>query len=188
MSQENVELVRKPLSVRQQSSRTLDQRLGLRFPGLLAANGRLIARLPPTSRIRQSLLGRAARLGCEAFNRRDLDALLLGIDPDCEIQPPHELVEAGLVDASYRGPAGYRELLSSWSEVWGAGARLEPLELIDLGERVVVLSNMPARAQASGVPLNEPFATVSTMKDGSVISQRQYRDHAQALEAVGLRE
>jgi ketosteroid isomerase-like protein len=47
---------------------------------------------------------------------------------------------------------------------------------------------MPARAQASGVPLNEPFATVSTMKDGSVISQRQYRDHAQALEAVGLRE
>jgi hypothetical protein len=72
MSQENVEIVRKPLRVRERSSRTLDQRLSLRFPRLAAANSRLIAKLPPTSRLRQAALSRAARLGLEAYNRRDL--------------------------------------------------------------------------------------------------------------------
>ena len=38
MSQENVEFVRKPLRVRERSSRTLDQRLSLRFPRLAAAS------------------------------------------------------------------------------------------------------------------------------------------------------
>ena len=66
MSQENVEVVRKALRVRERSSRTLDQRLGLRFPRLGAASGRLtgrlIGRLSPRSRLRQAALWRGVRL------------------------------------------------------------------------------------------------------------------------------
>ena len=61
-------------------------------------------------------------------------------------------------------------------------------ELIDTGERIVMLANVPMRAQASGVPLTEEFAYVATLKDGRVIRQRDFLDHAEALEAVGLRE
>ena len=46
--------------------------------------------------------------------------------------------------------------------------RTAPTELIDLGDRVVLLANMPMRAQASGVPLAETYAVVSTLKDGKV--------------------
>jgi ketosteroid isomerase-like protein len=43
-------------------------------------------------------------------------------------------------------------------------------------------------AQASGVSLTEAYALVSTLRDGRVIRHQEYFDHAQVLEAVGLRE
>ena len=42
------------------------------------------------------------------------------------------------------------------------------------------------RAQASGVPLLQTYAGVSTLKNGRVIRQRDFLNHAEALEAVGL--
>jgi ketosteroid isomerase-like protein len=188
MTQENVELVRRPLAVRERSSRTLDQRLALRFPRLAAACTRLIGRLAPSSRLRQAVLGRGVQLGLEAFNRRDQDAALLGCHPDCEFHPPRELVEAGLIEACYVGPAGYREYASNWSEVWGAELRLEPVELIDLGDHLVILADLPVRAQASGVSLTTKWADVTTLEDGRAVRQQHYWDHAEALQAVGLRE
>ena len=113
MSRENVEVVRKPLRVRERSSRTLDQRLALRLPWLADAYARLVGRLPPTSRLRQAVLWRAARLGLEAWNRRDLPAFQVGRLPDWEFRPARELVEAGLLEPCYRGPAGYRDFASS---------------------------------------------------------------------------
>ena len=188
MSRENVPFVRKPLQVRERSSRTLDGRLALRFPRLADTYARLVGRLPPTSRLRQAVLWRAARLGLEAWNRRDLDAFQVGRLPDWEFHPARELVEAGLLEPCYRGPAGYRDFVSSWFQVWGADARIEPLELIDLGDRLVSLAAVPTRGQASGVPVTQKYAWVVTLKDGQVTHQQEYLDHAEALEAVGLRE
>src|SRR5215204_729243 len=107
MSQENVEVVRKPLRVRERSSRPLEQRLFLRFPRLVEAYARLIGRLPPGSRLRQAALWRAARNGAEAFNRRDFEAVMIAHHPEREFHPPRELVDSGIADPSYRGPAGY---------------------------------------------------------------------------------
>jgi hypothetical protein len=103
MSQENVEVVRKPLRVRERSSRALDERL-LMFPRLAAAYvprvARLIDRLPPSSRLRQAVLWRSMRATMEAWNRRDLDVALLGQHPDCKHHPPREFVEAGVRDSA----------------------------------------------------------------------------------------
>jgi ketosteroid isomerase-like protein len=181
------QIVRKPLRVRERSSRALDQRLFLGFPRLAVASSRLIGRLPPGSRLRQAALWRGWQLGLEAYNRRDLDAAAIGFHPDLEYYPYREFVEAGLAEPCYHGPSGYRTYIESTYEVWGADVRLEPTELIDLGDRLVVLADMPMRAQASGVPLGEKYACVSTLKDGRIIRQRDFLDHAQALEAVGLR-
>jgi ketosteroid isomerase-like protein len=188
MSQENVEVVRKPLRVRERSRRTLDQRLSLRFPRMAAANSRRIAKLPPGSRLRQATLWRATRLGLEAYNRRDPDAVVIGWHPEFEYHPGRTWVESGLVEPCYRGLEGYRQYLATVDEVWGGENYLKPVELIDLGERIVMLANGTMRAQASGVPLTEAFALVSTLKDGRVIHLQEYYDHDEALEAVGLSE
>jgi len=188
MAQENVEIVRKPLRARERSSRTLDQRLFLRFPRLAAANSRRIAKLPPGSRLRQAALWRAVRLALEAYNRRDPDAVVIGWHPEFEYHPGRTWVESGLMEPCYRGLEGYRKYLATVDEVWGGENHLKPVELIDLGERIVTLADGTMRAQASGVPLNEAFALVSTVKNGRVIYLQEYYDHTEALEAVGLRD
>jgi ketosteroid isomerase-like protein len=172
--------------VRDRSSRTLDQRLGIRFPRLSAASFRLVTRLPPGSRIRQAVVRRSVRLSVEAYNRRDLAAAAMAYHRDLEYYPYREFVEAALAEPCYHGPSGYRRYIEATEEVWGADVRLELTELIDLGDRLVLLADMPMRAQASGVPLAETYAGVVTLKDGWVISHRDFLNQAEALEAVGL--
>jgi ketosteroid isomerase-like protein len=182
------QIVRKPLRVRERSTRTLDQRLALRFPRMADACARLIGRLPPTSRLRQAAMWRAVQLGLEAWNRRDLEAYQLGRLPDYEYHPAREAVASGLAEPCYRGASRYLDVLSSWFEVWGADARVEPVELIDLGDRLVLLAAIPTRGRASGVPVTQDYAWVFTLKHGKVTHEQEYFDHAEALEAVGLRE
>ena len=188
MSQENVEIVRRPLRVRERSSRTLEQKLFVRFPRLANTSLRLLSRLAPTSPVRRALMRRGAQLAVEAFNRRDLEALSTNRYADFEIYPPPEMVEGGFMEPSYSGDAGFHKYVSEVSDVWGDGMRVEPVELIDLGDRFVILYNLPVRAQASGVPFTEQFASVGELKNGKVIRQHEYLDHTEALEAVGLRE
>jgi hypothetical protein len=56
-----------------------------------------------------------------------------------EYYPYREFVEAGLAEPVYHGPSGYRAYIEATYDVWGTGVRLEPTELIDLGDRVVLL-------------------------------------------------
>jgi ketosteroid isomerase-like protein len=187
MLRENVEFVRKPLRVRARSRRSLEQRLAIRFPRLGAALARLlIGRLPPGSRVRQAFMWRVVRLGIEAFNRRDLDAVVLGFQPDVAYYPYREFAEAGLAEPCYHGPSGYRAYVSSTYEAWGNDVLIEPTELILFGDRFVLLADMPMRARASGVSLAQTYACVATLRDGRVSHQRDYLDHADALAAVGL--
>jgi hypothetical protein len=103
MSQ-NLEVVRKPLRARERSSRTLDQRLGIRFPKLSRISGRLLSRLPPISQLRQAALWRAFRMNAEAFNRQDFEAVLLGYHPDFEFRPPRELADSGICRSELSRP------------------------------------------------------------------------------------
>ena len=192
MSPENTEIVRRPLQVRERSRRTLDQRLLLRFPRLAATSIPLVTKLPPRSRLRQAALWRNMRLALEAYNRRDMDAVGIGYHPEFEYLPARNWVEAGMLEPSYRGLEGHKRYVASTAEVFGAEVYVKPVELIDLGERIVLLANVPMRAQVSGIELTEAFALVSTMKDGLVISIQEYYDHddalREALEAAGLAE
>ena len=180
------EVVRRPLQVRESSRRTLDQRLAIRFPWLSAAGFRLVTALPPSSRIRQAGLQRTIRMAIEAYNRRDLEAVVASWDPDFVYVPDRKWIDAGLVSPRYRGFAGYREYVAAADEVWGGANYLKPLELVDLGTRLVVLAEGTMRAQASGVPLTEAYAVVLTLDGGRVVEVQEYFDHATALKAVGL--
>lgn len=188
MSRESNAVVRKPLRVRERSDRPLDQRLSLRFPRLADAYTRfVIARLPPTSRYRQVAVWRASRLGMEAFNRRDVEAAVSYGHSVFEFEPPREFVDLGF-DRTYRGPAGFRKYISTWSEVFGPDLRVEPVELIDAGDRIVLLADLRARGQASGIPFNGTIATVSWLERGKATRVQAFFDHAEALEAAGVTE
>lgn len=188
MPEETGEIVRRPLRVREHAGRTLDQRLFLRFPRLAAPLLRLIGNRPPGSRLRQSALSRSVRLTAEAYNRRDLDAVVIGYHPEIEYRPARGWVEAGFFEPCYRGPDGYRDYVALTAEVFGGEVYFMPVELVDLGPRLVMLATVPMRAQASGVRLTEAFAYVADLEDGRVIRLQEYYDHGEALAAAGLSE
>ena len=106
---------------------------------------------------------RAAQNGMEAFNRRDIDAAAMPGSADFEMRPPQEFVEMGF-EPCYRGPAGLGQYMSAWEDVF-AELRVEPVELIDLGDRIVLLADLPGRGQSSGVPFTGQIATVSMLKE-----------------------
>src|SRR4051794_13340970 len=147
---------------------------------------RLMARLPPRSGVRQAALWRAVRLGIEAYNRRAFEPASLGFHPRLGYSPSREFVEAGPAEPCYHGPDGYRAYIKATYEVWGTDVLLYPTELIDMGEQLVLLADMPMRAQASGIPLAEQYATVATVQDGMIIRQRDFLNQAEALAAAGL--
>lgn len=96
-------VVRKRVPLRQGKYRAFEQRLFARVPWLAAPTLRLVARLPPSSRLRQALMWRGIRLSAEAFNRRDLDALAPTREPEFEFHPPREAVESGFFEGDVAG-------------------------------------------------------------------------------------
>src|SRR4051794_35611091 len=119
MPEANVEIVRQPLHVTERPTRTLDQRLYLRFPSLMHAVARLGAKLSPRSRLRRAAMARTITLAAQAYNRLDLEAVTIGWRADVEYVSAPNVVEAGLLKPIYRGHAGYRAYVAENAEVWG---------------------------------------------------------------------
>jgi ketosteroid isomerase-like protein len=189
MSQENVEAaraVRIPLSgYTTRRHRTLDERILVRFPAL----ARLLlggwARLQRRSRLRRVMLVRVIRLGYAAANRRDFDLLLTGLDPGIEYHSS-EAWQIGF-DPLYHGHDGYlqvwRGLFESFEDI-----RLDPEELLDLGDRFLVTITLSGHGAGSGVSTSQPLFQLFTFRRGLVVRQDDFVDRAKALEAAGLSE
>jgi ketosteroid isomerase-like protein len=190
MSRENVEVVRQKLILRERSGRRLEQRIAMRFPWFANLWLRLMARLPPASRLRQALMVRGAQGILEALNRGDLEVVLLAYHPDVEFQQPTTFGDQGQLgfQSTYRGYEGFHTFQRDWLGDW-AEFRYRPGELIDLGDRFVVLMEMTARGEASGASVTESLAAIATFNEhGKIIREQRFFGHAEALEAVGLSE
>jgi ketosteroid isomerase-like protein len=120
----------------------------------------------------------------EAFNRRDVAALLALLDQEVEWIP----ILAALEGRVYRGHAGVRRWIQELDTDWEAFETC-PEEFRDLGDRVLILGSWRARGRVSGVQLeNQPGSWVAHVKDGKVTRQQTYTDRAEALKAAGLKE
>jgi ketosteroid isomerase-like protein len=84
----------------------------------------------------------------------------------------------------YRGHDGVRELNEQLNAPW-TEISLIPDRMVDLGERVLVLSHFQARGR-DGIEVNRSFAHVWTLADGLIVRLDAYADQQAALEAVGL--
>jgi ketosteroid isomerase-like protein len=91
-------------------------------------------------------------------------------------------VEEGRV---LRGAAEMRRDYEAGEELWDEH-RVEPDELLDAGDRVVVFAREYQRGSTSGVELHIETAVVFDFRNGRIARIQGYMDRAQALEAVGL--
>jgi ketosteroid isomerase-like protein len=120
-----------------------------------------------------------ARQGAEAFNRRDVEWVVAHASPDVEWYP----AIAGEVEAQpFLGHEGMREFFRELDEIWEEFG-LEVEEIRDLGERVLVLSQVRAVGK-TGVKFEQSLDAVWEIREGQIIRGRSYLDRAKALEAA----
>ena len=120
----------------------------------------------------------------DAFNRRDLGALLALMDPDVEFTPYEVWVQGG---SPYRGHEGVR---SWWEDTFAVlpDLRVEVNEVRDLGKMVFVHGRLRGQGAASGVAIERVLWQAVTFRDGKIVWWSAFGSEAEALEAVGLRE
>jgi uncharacterized protein len=128
----------------------------------------------------------AFKRGVEALNRRDVEALLPELDPEVEW---HSAFLMGMTGKGtvYRGHEGIREFFGDVVEALSVFDAEYP-EIRELGDRIVALGRLRTRGTASGAELESPIGSVVDLKNGKAIRVRTFLDHAEALEAAGLRE
>jgi uncharacterized protein len=120
-----------------------------------------------------------AERAVDAFNRRDVEALLALAIPDA-------VLSSQLLDASaeFRGREGIERFYAMLSESWEEFCSVVN-DYRDLGDRVLMLGRNTGRGKGSGVTVNAPTAAILDFRDGKVSRIRLYLDQSEALRAAG---
>ena len=95
--------------------------------------------------------------------------------------------DEGLWGGCYRGREGVERFLTDTSENW------EELQIIaeefrDPGDRVLSLGRMKGRGKGSGVPVDQPQASIFDFRGDRIWRYRAYFDHTEGLRVAGLSE
>jgi ketosteroid isomerase-like protein len=121
------------------------------------------------------------RRSWEAFNRGGLDAIEEFWHPDIEWRAAEgEVDDIGV----FRGRDKMRRYYGDWLETFDDWH----VEVADVAfhddERVVAVVRSSARGRASGVRTHGRYAIVYAVRDGQIVSGREYATADQALEAL----
>jgi hypothetical protein len=118
----------------------------------------------------------------EHWQRLDWEGLTGLLDPDVEQVATVGGVEEGAVmhglDEIRRD---YEQVEETWEE-----HRIEPEQIIDAGERVVLFHREYHRGRSSGVELDLDAAVVFDLRDGRIVRIQGYMDRDAALKAAGV--
>jgi steroid delta-isomerase-like uncharacterized protein len=121
----------------------------------------------------------------EAFNRRDVDAVVALASPDVEWEDPMFRSQAARV---YRGRAGLREWVNEVLEPWES-LHVEVEEITEATDsRVFLEALLTARGKGSGVETQLRGWFVVWFANGRITRRQVFRDREEALEAAGLSE
>jgi len=124
------------------------------------------------------------RRAIEAFNRGDLEAVVVDFDPDIEYTTSGRFPDA---HGTWHGPEEYvRFLRTFWSEFDDPRAEVE--ELVDAGDQVLACQTINGRGKKSGAEVSVPLFQLWTIRDGAVVGGRGFMTRAEAREAAGLAE
>ncbi len=118
------------------------------------------------------------------LERRDWGAMADLFDPNVEVHGTVGGIGEGQVVA--RGLDQISKVIEAEdNEIWDQH-RWEIQEVIDAGDRVVVLQREYQRGKGSGVELVIDTATILDLRDGRVMRMQGYVKQADALATVGL--
>jgi ketosteroid isomerase-like protein len=126
------------------------------------------------------------RRGCEAYNRRDVEALLEAVDPELVWQPLMPVLLGGNATV-YRGHEGVREVVSELDSAF-PDLRVDLSEVRDFGGRLLAIGRLRGRGRESGVETETTIVFLVELKNGRAARIREYLDPKEALEAAGLSE
>lgn len=120
------------------------------------------------------------RAAIEAYNRRDVARLRVLMTDDVELRPP----VSALTGRAYVGHTGLEEWLRDVDESF-ASAQIVPIELLDLGAKVLALTEFRVEGHESRVPLGSELGLVLDVVDGRIASWLGFFNHAEARKAAG---
>jgi ketosteroid isomerase-like protein len=124
------------------------------------------------------------RLAYERLNSDDIDGFLQLCATDFEMHDLPALPGAGVHVGHDAARTWWGQMCQTFDDL-----RFEPDEMIHAGGgRVVVVCRAVGRGKVSGADLDLLTFNVWTVSNGAIVSCMTYNEHAQALEAVGLRE
>jgi ketosteroid isomerase-like protein len=103
------------------------------------------------------------------------------IAPDFEWHTRADLPDPAI----YRGPDGAARLMAEWNAAFD-DFTAEVDELIDAGDRVVVVMRLRGRIKDSGEEVEMPEAHVITIRSGKATLLREYKSKEEALQVEGL--
>jgi len=131
-------------------------------------------------------IGRLMRLSTEDPERplgHDYARIGRLLDPLFELVPAASAVER----RTLRRLDGFVTFLEGGRDTW-RDVSLEAEEFIDLGDRVLAIATFRATGRASGATIEQPNATVWSLKGGRVATVRVFFDRREALAVAGLPE
>ena len=114
----------------------------------------------------------------DAFNRRDLDALLLLMDDDVDAFSRLEAIEGAA-----KGHDGIRSWWSSWFEVW-PDYEIDIVEVRDLGDMTLARLRALGHGAGSKVPFEDLPCQLARWRDGKCVLWRVFNSSDEALEAA----
>ena len=102
------------------------------------------------------------------------------LDPDFRLGEASEVPDR----ETHSGKGAFIANLAKFEESFDA-LRLEPIEIEDLEDRIVVVVSMTARGRGSDVPVETTFAQLWSLRNGRAVALRDYATKSEALEAAG---
>lgn len=134
--------------------------------------------------MRRAIVRIVCRRVLEAANRGDYEAAFAVLPPDYETYPPQEMVGLGF-EPVYRGPDERLGLQLRWLDQLGEFQQ-EAKEVIDIGDRIVLLGWMRGTGLGSGAEFESEVSYLVEFAGGRLSREHFFRFHAEALEAAGL--
>jgi ketosteroid isomerase-like protein len=117
-----------------------------------------------------------------AFERGGLDAISDFYDPFMD----YRAIQGAVDDAGVlQGFDAFGRYLEDWIQSFDE-LRVEPEELIDAGDQVVVVVHLKGRIKASDAEVDMRFGLVCTVREGKIVRGREYATREEALHAAGL--
>src|SRR5260370_6197054 len=120
----------------------------------------------------------------EAFNARDVQAMIALVDPNGKFHPLFAATVGGVT--VYRGHDGLRRWHRDFEDAWGDGIRIEPEAYFDLGEQTLIFYVVRGRGRQSGAEVAMPLALVATWRDGLNVYAKVFDYRVDALSELGV--